>query len=111
MSLNVTAVYAATPLPPIGRAPATRPAQPAGSEAVIVDVGAIPSSPPPEVHDAIALASQAPAQLAAVGQQLRFNIDDRTGRVTVEVHDMKGNVLFTVPSSKALDIADGDTLS
>jgi hypothetical protein len=111
MSLNVTAVSAATPLLPTGRAPSARPAQPADTEAVIVDVSTIPSSPPPEVSDAIAIAGQSHAQLAAAGRQLCFNIDDRTGKVRVEVHDIRGNVLFTIPSSKALEIAEGGSLS
>ncbi|MGO9898555.1 MAG: hypothetical protein ACLP0J_02420 [Solirubrobacteraceae bacterium] len=69
-----------------------------------------PSSPPPEVHDAIAVAGQSYAQLAAADRNLRFSIDDRTGKVSVAVHDLRGNLLFTVPSSKALDLAAGGTL-
>ncbi len=108
MSFNVTPVSAATPLPSVEHTAPTRSARDAGSDSVIVDM--IPSSPPPEVHDAIAVAVQSYAQLAATDRQLRFHIDDRTGQVSVEVHDLKGNVLFTVPASKALDIAAGGTL-
>jgi uncharacterized FlaG/YvyC family protein len=70
----------------------------------------MPFSPPPEVHAAIAVASQSFARLAATDRQLRFNINDRTGKLSVEVHDLRGNVLFTVPSSMALDIAAGGAL-
>ncbi|MGO9752260.1 MAG: hypothetical protein ACLP22_12280 [Solirubrobacteraceae bacterium] len=108
MSLNVTAVSAATPLLAVGRTAPARPAQDAGSDAVIVDLS--PSSPPPEARDAIAVAGQSSAQLAAADCDLRFNINERTGKVSVAVHDLRGSVLFTVPSSKALDIAAGGTL-
>ncbi len=108
MSLNVTAVSAATPLPAVGRTAPARPAQDAGSDAVIVDLS--PSSPQPEARDAIAPAGQSYAQLGAADRQLRFNINDRTGKVSVAVHDVRGDVLFTVPSSKALDIAASGTL-
>ena len=108
MSLNVAAVSAATPLPAVGRIASAPPAQDAGSDAVIVDLSA--SGPPPEVHDAIAVAGKSYTQLAAADRHLRFDMDDRTGKVSIEVHDLRGNVLFTVPSSKALEIAAGGVL-
>jgi hypothetical protein len=108
MSFNITPVSAATAPPSAARTAPARPIQDAGSDAVMVDT--IPSGPPPEVHDAIAVAGQAYAQLAATDRQLHFNVDARTGQVSIEVHDLRGNVLFTVPSSKALDIAAGGAL-
>jgi hypothetical protein len=108
MSLNVTAVSAATPLLAVGRTALARPAQDAGSDAVIVDLSL--SSPRPEERDAIAPAGQSSAQLGATDRELRFNINDRTGKVSVAVHDLRGHVLFTVPSSKALDTAASGTL-
>jgi flagellar protein FlaG len=71
---------------------------------------ALPSSPPDEVLEAIDLAAEAYERLAASGCQLHFKLDPPTGKVTVEVHDMAGRVLFTIPGSKALDIASGGTL-
>ena len=41
---------------------------------------------------------------------LSFKIDDRTGKVVVSVHNNAGQVLFTVPASKALDVASGGSL-
>ena len=41
---------------------------------------------------------------------MHFHIDDRTGQLSVEVHDLQGNVLFTVPATKALDVAAGGSL-
>ena len=90
------------------------PQAPAGAganDAVKVDVGSgIPSSPPQEVLDAMGVAAQAHDRLAAADRGLSFKIDDATGKVVVSVHDNAGQVLFTVPGSKALDIASGGEL-
>ena len=83
----------------------------AATEAVKVDVsGSIPSSPPPEVLDAMGTAAQAYDRLAAADRGLSFKIDDRTGKVIVSVHNTAGQLLFTVPASKALDVASGGSL-
>jgi flagellar protein FlaG len=75
-----------------------------------IDNETIPAAPPPEVHDAVAAAASAPTRLQEDGRAMSFRIDDATGKVIVEIHDLQGNVLFTVPPSKALDIASGGTL-
>jgi uncharacterized FlaG/YvyC family protein len=79
-------------------------------DAVKMDVSAIPASPPDEVLDAMAEAAAAHDRLAAADRGLSFKVDDATGKVTVEVHDTNGKVLFTVPGSKALDIAAGGSV-
>jgi hypothetical protein len=80
-------------------------------EAVKVDVSdSIPASPPGEVLDAMGTAAAAHDRLAAHDRALSFSIDAATGKVTVAVHDTDGNVLFTVPGSKALEIAGGGSL-
>jgi hypothetical protein len=88
----------------------------AGDELATTDVAAagaavtldtIPASPPLEVMDAIAGALHASERLAASGRELRFERDPPTGKVTIAVHDLQGNLLSTVPPSKALDVADG----
>ncbi len=81
---------------------------PATNDSVKVD--AIPSAPPPEVHAARGVAADAYEKLKASGRQLSFQIDAGTGKVHIEVHDLRGEVLFTVPPSKALDIASGGSL-
>jgi len=82
------------------------------NQAVKVDVGstAIPSSPPAEVLDQMGDASQAYERLAATDRGLSFKIDEASGKVIVSVHNNAGQVLFTVPGSKALDIASGGSL-
>jgi uncharacterized protein YlxW (UPF0749 family) len=76
-----------------------------------VTVDTIPASPPPEVEDAIGVANQAYHNLQAQGSELRFKVNESTGKLTVEVHDTKGNLLFTVPASTVLDVASGQPLS
>ena len=105
----------------VGRTPATAPSQAARSSAPApvqaahvadtVSVDTIPATPPPEVQDAIGVANQAYHNLRAEGNELRFKINESTGKLTVEVHDVHGNLMFTVPGSTALDVASGQPLS
>jgi hypothetical protein len=73
-------------------------------------IDAIPASPPPEVDDAIAVAAGVYENLKTRGREVRFNLDEATGRLVVAVHDLEGNFLFSVPPSKALDLAAGGSL-
>jgi len=75
-----------------------------------VTVDTIPASPPDEVHDAIGVANQAYHNLQASGSELRFKVNEATGKLSVEVHDVHGNLLFTVPASTVLDVASGGSL-
>jgi putative hemolysin len=105
----------------VGRTPApapsrtARPSAPAPAQAAhaadTVTVDTIPASPPEEVHDAIGVANQAYHNLQAQGSELRFKVNESTGKLTVEVHDTHGNLMFTVPASKVLDLAAGQPLS
>jgi uncharacterized FlaG/YvyC family protein len=70
----------------------------------------IPSTPPPEVLDAMGRAADAYNRLADRGRGLHFRLDQSSGHVVVEVHDVEGNVISTVPASKALEVADGESL-
>jgi hypothetical protein len=75
-----------------------------------VTVDTIPASPPDEVYDAMGVANQAYHNLQASGSEMRFKVNEATGKLSVEVHDVHGNLLFTVPSSTALDVASGGSL-
>ncbi|HZU40177.1 MAG TPA: hypothetical protein VE992_03960 [Solirubrobacteraceae bacterium] len=74
------------------------------------DASGIPASPPDEVLDAMGTAAAAYDHLASVNRGLSFKIDDATGKVVVGVHDGEGKLLFTVPGSKALDVAAGGSI-
>ncbi|HUO73915.1 MAG TPA: hypothetical protein VMU39_24295 [Solirubrobacteraceae bacterium] len=56
------------------------------------------------------VAADAYERLKQSGRQLSFQVDAGTGKLHIEVHDLHGQVLFTVPPSKALDIASGGSL-
>lgn len=74
---------------------------------VVVDT--IPERPPSEVLDAIAAASRALEHMHAQGRELRFAHDDDTGVLSIEVWDLDGNLLRTIPPSKLLDMISRGT--
>ena len=55
-------------------------------------------------------AAQAYDKLQDQGRQMRFKVNEGTGKLVVEVHDLHGQLLFQVPASKALDVASGGSL-
>jgi uncharacterized FlaG/YvyC family protein len=114
MSINISSVGPpeARQVPSSGatRSQRTAPAAPSAASADSVKVDTLPSSPPPEVHAAMNVAADAYEKLKAEGRQLSFQLDDATGKLHIEVHDLHGQVLFTVPPSKVLDVASGGSL-
>lgn len=68
-------------------------------------ISSVPSSPPPEVLDAIGAAGRAYDRLTANGVQLHFHVDEETGTVAVHVYDTQGSVLGSVAPSQVLDLA------
>jgi hypothetical protein len=110
------------PLPPIGRGtPArrvdavtpgfsldlarrkTETPSPAPASAASV----VPDSPPVEVRDAIGAAAARAAELRSENRELHVHKDATSGRVIVQVRDLAGNVIRTIPPSRALDIMAG----
>jgi hypothetical protein len=108
MRLDIAATTTALPPPtnlPASGATANGAVTAVSDEPVTVDT--IPSSPPPEVMDAIAFAAQAYEQLGANGQSVGFRVDRLTSRITVQVRDLEGNLLSVGPPSMALDTTAG----
>jgi uncharacterized FlaG/YvyC family protein len=66
--------------------------------------------PPDELREEMGLAAEVYQRLAARGRELRFRLDPPTGCVTVGVYDSDGDLLYTIPPSKALEIAGGEDL-
>ena len=111
------------PLPPVtpGAIPARRPAPApaadfaatlarAGTPKGDVAVISLPPSPPPELLDEVAVARDRAAELAANNRELHFSTDQDTGRVIVQVRDLQGNVIRTIPPSQALSVMAGAAL-
>lgn len=102
-------------VPPIGRperagAPAgAPPARRAAPEAAPAASFSVPA--PDGEHDALraelAAAARRAEELRALGRELRFLVDPGGGQVRVEVRDLEGNVIRTIPPSAALDVAAG----
>jgi flagellar protein FlaG len=85
--------------------PAAAAEQATATPAVRADV--IPASPPPEVADEVGLAFLRAEQLADADRELHFAKDPSSGRIVVEVRDLDGTVVRTIPPSEALDIMSG----
>ena len=83
-----------------------RASEPKGDVAVI----SLPPSPPPEVMDEVAAARDRAAELAANNRELHFSTDQESGRVIVQVRDLQGNVIRTIPPSHALQVMSGGAL-
>ena len=67
----------------------------------------VPPGPPPELRAEVQFAAQRAAQLAADDRELHFTKDEETGRVIVQVRDLEGNVIRTIPAQHALDVLAG----
>jgi hypothetical protein len=74
-----------------------------------VDI-AVPSTPPAEIRPEIERASARYDELRAEQRELHFANDPDSGRLVIEVRDLNGNVMRTIPPSKALDVIGGAPL-
>ena len=77
--------------------------------AVAVTVDTLPASPPDSVLEEMFAASRVADTLHEQGRELHFE-PTGNGRVVVEVRDIDGNVIRTIPAGKALDVAAGAPL-
>jgi hypothetical protein len=66
--------------------------------------------PPPDVLEEMGLAAEVYERLADRGREVRFRLDPPTGRVSVEIHDLEGKMLYAIPPNRALDIASGEDI-
>jgi hypothetical protein len=69
-----------------------------------------PTRPPAEVLREMEAASDRWHELQSQHRELHFTHDPQQNRVVVEVRDLDGNVLRTIPPSKALDVIAGSPL-
>ena len=93
--------------------PQTQAVEPTQRKAVPVPaaiVDTLPSRPPIEVLQEMEAASRRYDELRSQQRELHFRHDAAVNRVVVEVRDLDGNVLRTIPPSKALDVISGGAL-
>ena len=88
---------------------AARPDARAGGLTGVPDAAAtadtFPSSPPPELREEVLAAQRVVQDLYERGRELHFDLTD--GRLRIELRDLDGNVLKTIPPFQALEIAGG----
>ena len=73
-------------------------------------VGEVPPAPTPEAREMVDKAAERVDQLHKQNRELHFSRDESSNRVVIEVRDLEGNVLKTIPPAKALDIMSGAEL-
>jgi hypothetical protein len=93
-------------------APRSEPAQGAGFSAQLdaaVNVSTLPASPPPSALEDMQKAAKVWEELRAQKRELHFE-PTPDGRVIVQVRDLDGNVIRTIPPAHALEVASGAPL-
>jgi flagellar protein FlaG len=68
----------------------------------------IPANPPQDLLDDLDTAARVLDDLDEKNVDLKLAVDDKTGRVHVELRDADGQVLRRVPASQALDLLAGE---
>ena len=74
------------------------------------DIGRIPAEPPPSALREVDRAAGRAKELWNDKRELHFEVDDGSGRVIVQVRDLAGHVIRTIPASEALDVLSGRPL-
>ena len=97
---------AASPL--AGAATPADPSRAAAGSDTLLD--SIPPAPTEEARQMVDRASEVVDDLYKNNRELHFSVDKSTNRVVIEVRDLEGNVLKTIPPAKALDVMSGGAL-
>src|SRR5687768_4330731 len=90
------------PAPPPAGPVEGRTAPPAAPTAAAAHFDVIPASPPEDLLAEVHAASRRAADLAAQNRELHFEVDEPSGRVVIEVRTLDGDVIKTIPPSRAL---------
>ena len=73
-------------------------------------IGGVPAEPPAGVLREVDRAAARAEELWRELRELHFEMDEDSGRVIVQVRDLDGRVIRTVPPSEALDVLAGKPL-
>jgi FlaG protein len=112
MSLDIgrlPATYHPTPAPVAPTRPVAVATPAAAAQAHNFDtiVGDVPPAPTEEVRTHVERAAQIAQDMADRNRELHFTQDAETGRVIIQVRDLQGTVIRTIPPSHALDMMSG----
>ena len=94
--------------PPL--APAKRTAENASSAQFPREGTAGTAMPPPDALREVDHAAACADELWRDKRELHFAMDEDSGRVIVQVRDLEGRVIRTIPPSEALDVLSGRPL-
>lgn len=101
---------AASPLAGDGAQAARAHGGPAGAPGADTLLDAIPPAPTAEARQMVNRAAEVVDDLYKNNRELHFSVDKSSNRVVIEVRDLDGHVLKTIPPSKALDVMSGAAL-
>src|SRR4051794_9207934 len=73
-------------------------------------VGGVPPAPTAEAREMVDKAAERVQELHKQNRELHFSRDERSNRVVIEVRDLDGNVIKTIPPAKLLDVMSGAEL-
>jgi hypothetical protein len=73
-------------------------------------LGDVPPVPTDEARAMVDRAAERVRELYRENRQLHFVHDEETNRVVIEVRDLEGNLIKTIPPSKAMDVMAGAEL-
>jgi hypothetical protein len=74
------------------------------------EIGGIPAVPPEDALREVDRAAARADELWHEKRELHFEMDEHSGRVIVQVRDLDGRVIRTIPPSEALDVLSGRPL-
>jgi flagellar protein FlaG len=96
-------------------APKRAAGDPAGAQFALprvdsAEIGGVPAEPPPDALREVDRAAARADELWRDQRELHFAMDEDSGRVIVQVRDLEGRVIRTIPPSEALDVLSGRPL-
>jgi hypothetical protein len=105
-----TASMLARPVAPTQEVPGFKARPVTDAQASGTVVGDVPPAPTPEAREMVDRAAERVQELHAQNRELHFSREAHSNRVVIEVRDLDGNVIKTIPPAKALDIMSGAEL-
>jgi FlaG protein len=82
----------------------------AGAAGADTLVDSIPPAPTEQARQMVDRAAEVVDDLYKNNRELHFSVDKSSNRVVIEVRDLEGHVLKTIPPAKALDVLAGAAL-
>ena len=104
-----SAVYTAPAAPVVPR-PQDAAQRSKGVDETGTIVGDVPPAPTPEARELVAKAAEVVEMLHQNNRELHFSRDEEQNRIVIQVRDLEGNVIKTIPPSAAMSIMAGGEL-